>query len=83
MKSDGKEVKTNKIMKMWKQTKETEGKSGGLCFICLLIISLVHFLLYLDAYLILFIWDSIKKMNKKEDGVKWKESRGKREEEDV
>lgn len=36
---------------MSKQPKETEGKSDGLYFICLLIISLVNFLLYLDAAL--------------------------------
>lgn len=40
---------------MGKQMKETVGKSHGLCFICLLIISLVNFLLYLDPWLILFI----------------------------
>lgn len=36
---------------MSKQTKETEGKSDDLYFICLLIISLVNFILYLDAVL--------------------------------
>ncbi len=40
---------------MSKQKKETEGKSNGLCLICLLIISVVNFFLYLDALLILFI----------------------------
>lgn len=40
---------------MTKLKKETEGKSDCLCFITLLIISLVHFCLYLGSLLILFI----------------------------
>lgn len=53
-----KKERKQKTIEMCKQKKETEGKSDGLCFIGLLIISLVNILLYLDALLILFIWDS-------------------------
>lgn len=50
-----KKERKQKTIEMCKQKKETEGKSDGLCFIGLLIISLVNILLYLDALLILFI----------------------------
>lgn len=47
-------TKANKTIETGKQRKETDGKSG-LRFMCLVIISLVNFLLHLDALLILFI----------------------------